>query len=107
LRVDALNKQALNLVAGNDMPLTEFLRTDHRSFLADHDKDRDKQANYAYAWALAYYLTFVQPVLGGGAMDDYVARPTDPIARFTELVEQPVPEFEAAWRQWVLKHSKR
>jgi hypothetical protein len=85
------------------------LKADHRSFLAVHDEDRDKQVNYAYAWALAHYLMFVQPVLGGPAMDEYVAKATepDPIARFQDLVEQPLPGFEAAWRQWVLKPGKR
>lgn len=109
LRVDEVNRSALLLIAADlsrqPTPLAEVLTADHRSFLAVHDGDRGKQLNYAYAWALAHYLMFVKPVLGGPAMDDYVAKtPTsEPLARFEKLVEQPLPEFETAWRQWVLQ----
>lgn len=111
LRVDEVNRSALMLIAADlsrqPTPLAEVLTADHRSFLTVHDGDRSKQLNYAYAWALAHYLMFVKPVLGGPAMDEYVAKsPTpEPLARFEQLVQQPLPEFEATWRQWVLQKA--
>jgi hypothetical protein len=113
LRVDVPHKATLALLAddlaANPTPLAQILAADHRSFLVAHGEDRGKRLNYAYAWGLAYYLTFVHPVLGGQAMDQYVSRhdQIEPVARFERLVDQPLAEFEAQWQDWVLKRKGR
>jgi hypothetical protein len=74
-----------------------------------HGSDGGNQAHYAAAWGLAYYLTFVRPVLGGQALDEYVSREAaelESIARFERLVDQPLPEFEAQWRQWLQSQAR-
>ncbi len=98
LRVDVPSKSALALLQADqskqEAALAQLVLADHRSFLASHDRDRGAQAHYAGAWGLAYYLTFVRPVLGGRAMDDYVRRdagPPDPMARFEELDRSTAP----------------
>jgi hypothetical protein len=112
LRVDLPDRKALALLAAelhaNPAPLARILTADHRRFLVVHQGDRGNQLNYASAWSLAYYLTFVRPTLSGARLDRYVSKSAaneDPVARFERLVDQPLVEFEAQWRDWVLKRK--
>ena len=112
LRVDVPDKAVLarlaNDLAARPATLAQVLSADHRSYLISHQGDRDSQLNYAYAWGLAHYLTFVRPVFGGAALDQYVSKSAagdEPIARFERLVDQPLAEFEDQWRAWVLKRK--
>ena len=59
---------------------------------------------YAYAWGLAYYLTFEQNLLGTKALDAYVAKGAGqepPAARFEKLVGRPLAKLEPQWRKFV------
>ena len=104
LRIDAPLAPALDLVqrevaAGRAMPLTELLASSRQMFLDAADKPTAVR-HYAYAWALAYYLTFNEPLLGGADLDQYLAvgaSDASPTARFEQLVGRPVERFEAQW----------
>jgi hypothetical protein len=111
-RVDLLSKSVLSQLeadfASQSTTLAKVLAADHRSFLVPHDADVASKIHYAYAWALAHYLAFVRPVLGSRALDEYVAAEAadqQPVARFERLVDQPLSEFEAQWRQWVISQK--
>ncbi len=108
LRVDLVDKATLLVVAAdlaaNPSSLAQVLAADHRSFLMAHGGQRGNQTNYAYAYALAHYLTLVAPVVGSQALDEYVARENgrqEPLARFERLVDQPYAAFETQWRAWI------
>jgi hypothetical protein len=112
LRLDApdpLRLKALqaDLRGGDRLSLAELLSADASQFLVFHSNDANASArHYLYAWGLAYYLTFRQPVLETAALDRYVERSAaaeSPTARFENLVGQPLKEFESRWREAMLK----
>jgi hypothetical protein len=67
-----------------------------------HDAPADESARlYLYAWALAWYLSFDEPVLGTPALERYLAREDraqGAVERFEKLVGMPLAKFETRWR---------
>lgn len=107
LRVDApppewLARLQADLAGSHALPLSELLEADSRVFLVAHDAPADESARlYLYAWGLAWYLAFDQPLLGTPALDSYLSRSGEPggaIPRFEKLVGMPLAKFEARWR---------
>jgi hypothetical protein len=105
LRLDAPDKQRLaalkaDLASGQPLPLAQVLLANEREFLGPHSGGAP-QRHYLYAWGLAHYLTFERNLLASGRLDAYVAQMAereDAIVRFERLTDQPLAEFEAAWR---------
>jgi hypothetical protein len=91
------------------LPLADLLRADHRAFRVAHGGDQQaSDRHYLAAWALAFYLTFDQKVLGTRALDDYVRalhRGADPVAAFAGLVGRPLPAFEKDFHDY-LRHLR-
>ncbi|HEY1379924.1 MAG TPA: DUF1570 domain-containing protein [Gemmataceae bacterium] len=111
LRVDHADRarlaKAQDAVRKGDLvPLPRLLRSVSRDFLAAHAADRAAtDIYYLTAWAVATELMFDRRLLGTPALDDYfaaLARGADPEAAFADLVGRPVPEYEAALRQYLL-----
>jgi hypothetical protein len=105
LRIDAPDRERLvrlrEDLAAQPLPLAQLLTAQEREFLGPHD-DTSSQRHYLYAWGLAYFLAFDENLLATPRMDEYVAQDAkrlDPIARFERLVNQPLPKFEARWRE--------
>jgi hypothetical protein len=105
LRIDAPNRELLkrlkaDLAGQEPLPLSKLLAADQRAFLgADHGA-----RYYAYAWGLAYYLTFEKHALGSPAMDRYVqiaAKEVPPTERFEQLAGARLEKFEQSWRQYI------
>ena len=97
---DAIRKREL-------APLNRLLRSVPRDFLAVHAADRlASDMNYLTAWALAFHLTFERRLLGTTFLDRYfqvLAKGTDPVEAFADLVGQPLPAYEVAFRQYLLQ----
>lgn len=115
-RVDAPHPDILERLKadlrGKDGPLSlaQVLTADHRSFLVAHGTSAEASSrHYAYSWGLSYYLAFQQRVLGTKALEKFVDPQgiTDPIARFEQLVGQPLAEFEPKWRQYMLSLTSK
>ena len=110
LRVDAPDRDALrqlqaDLAGRQPLSLAAILSAEEKAFLVTHAAGSSGR-HYLYSWGLAYFLTFQHNLLGGGALDRYVARDAaqlDPVARFEQLVGQPLPEFERRWREYMLQ----
>lgn len=89
------------------MPLRDLLRSGPRQFQVAHASEQQASDRYYLAaWALTFYLTFEQRLLGGKALDDYVAaleRGTEPLTAFQDLVGQPLPAFEKGYLTY-LRH---
>jgi len=106
LRIDAPSRDALkalkaDLAGEQPLRLEKVLAADQQAFLAGSQANR----LYAYAWGLAYYLTFEKHALGSPALDQYVAPPAknlSPVERFEKLVGMPLAKFEPAWREYIL-----
>lgn len=112
LRLDAPNTDALaalqaDLKTGTPLPLAELLKAPHDAFLAGHASGIDgSNRRYFYSWGLAHYLTFERQLLDSERLDGYVHPATqrqDEITAFEQLVGQPLPEFERAWRDHMLR----
>jgi hypothetical protein len=92
---------------GGLVRLARLLRSGPRDFLAAHAADRAAaDASYLTSWALAFHLAFERRLLGSRALDDYLAalaRGDDPEGAFAALVGQPLPAFEAAFLQYLLR----
>lgn len=90
---------------GELVPLNRLLRSVPRDFLAAHSSDlAASDAYYLTSWALAFYLTFERHLLGTTFLDRYwqsLANGVDPEEAFVNLVGQPLPEFEAAFHQYL------
>jgi hypothetical protein len=90
---------------GTLLPLEELLRAGHKQFQVAHGDNRQvSDRHYLASWALAYYLTFDQKVLGTPALDEYVRslrHGTDAAEAFRTLVQRPLPEFEKAFREYL------
>jgi len=86
-------------------PLADLLRSGAKQFQVAHTSEKQMADRfYIASWGLAHYLTFGRHVLGTKAMDDYIhslKRGTDPVAAFTTLVGQPLPEFERDFLQYL------
>jgi len=106
LRIDAPSRDALkalkaDLAGQQPLRLEKVLAADQQAFLAGSQSNR----LYAYAWGLAYYLTFEKHALGSPALDQYMAPPAknaSPVERFEKLVGAPLANFEPAWREYIL-----
>ncbi|MBX9791198.1 MAG: hypothetical protein K2Y37_19940 [Pirellulales bacterium] len=107
LRIDAppadwLARLQTDLGQREHLPLAEVLAANAREYLVAHDAPRDASARlYLYAWGLAWYLSFDEPVLGTPALERYLARgdqPTSEVERFETLVGMPLEKFETRWR---------
>ncbi len=89
------------------LPLADLLRASPDKFLVAHAGPRQvSDRYYLSSWALAFYLTFEQPVLGTRAMDDYVhalKRGRDPLLAFRDLVGKPLKKFEAEYLDYLRK----
>ena len=108
MRIDAPDVQRLQPLqrdlAGMQPPhLADMLNASDDRFLDSHRGDVAGQL-YLVAWGLAYYLTYEQNLLSDHRLDDYVANPENfgAIARFTRLIDTPLPKFEAGWRNAML-----
>jgi Protein of unknown function (DUF1570) len=106
---DAARLKALqeDLRSPQPLALAELLTADESRFLVLHQGgERASQRYYLYAWGLAYYLAFRQPLLETPALDRCVeptAAKQPPIERFEQLVGMPLGVFEANWRTEMLK----
>lgn len=113
LRIDAPHPAMLlelqaELRNGQPLSLAEYLERENRPFSGVHSANPDSRRTYAYAWGLAYYLTFQKGLLTGDELLEYAGRPqapTSPQQRFEQLVGQPLPAFESAWRQAMLQQK--
>ncbi|WP_425618359.1 DUF1570 domain-containing protein [Anatilimnocola sp. NA78] len=89
------------------LKLEEFLEGENLPFLDGHTQENQRSAsrNYAYAWGLAWYLTFHEQKVTGNALDDYVsdgASETTPVARFEKFAGKKLAQFEKDWRRTML-----
>jgi hypothetical protein len=106
LRIDAPNRELLkrlkaDLTGKEPLPLRRLLAADQPVFLGADEGNR----YYAYAWGLAYYLTFEKHALGSPGMDRYVraaAKELAPAERFEQLAGTRLDKFEQIWRQYIL-----
>ncbi|MGD0896621.1 MAG: DUF1570 domain-containing protein [Thermoguttaceae bacterium] len=117
VRVDApnfasLKKLKADLAAAEPLDLEKLLGAGPGVFLPlDRAAVPAAEQYYAYAWGLAYYLTFHQRLLGSPQVDRYVRRPgsagcpsppAEPAERFKDLVGMPLEPFDGQWRQYIL-----
>jgi hypothetical protein len=112
LRLDAPDSARLkslqdDLRGPQPLPLSDVLTADEGHFLVSHQgAEKASQRYYLYAWGLAYYLAFRQPILETPSLDRYVDLPAAkmaPVARFEKLVGMPLAAFEAKWRAEMLR----
>lgn len=93
------------LRGGGLVPLADLLRAGPREFLVQHGGDKQAaDRHYLTAWALAFYLTFDRHLLGTNRLDRYATdtkRGADPLEAFQLLIEQPLPEFEKSFQQYL------
>jgi hypothetical protein len=91
------------------LPLDDLLRAGANKFQVAHSGDRQvSDRHYLASWALAYYLTFDQKILGTPALDEYtrsLRRGTDTVEAFRTLVKRPLAEFEKDLHEY-LKHIR-
>jgi uncharacterized coiled-coil protein SlyX len=111
LRVDAPNLAALrkikaDLAGAQPLGLAKLLAAGPGAFLPlDEPAVPSADRYYAYAWGLAYWLTFQRRLLEGGGLEHYVQRHSpavEPAARFQQLLDLPLEPAETQWRQYVL-----
>ena len=116
LRIDApppewLARLQADLTGAQPLPLAELLAADARVFLVAHDAPADESARlYLYAWGLAWYLAFDQPLFGTPSLERYLSRSGEPsgaIPRFEKLVGMPLAKFESRWRADLLTLAPR
>ena len=115
LRIDSLPREALltvqrDLASGRPVSLAELLETEDFEFISG---ERRRQL-YAHAWALVYYLAIEQGVIGteslerivtrrSEALEDETQRKAAQIARFQELVDRPLFDFQQLWHEAMLE----
>lgn len=116
LRIDAPRADILAGLAGDlrgqsPLRLAVLLATPTRDYVADHQAAAANVGQlYRTSWGLAWYLTFERQLLGTPEMEAFLRRDgtnTPPIERFEKLVGQPLPQFEAQWREKMLKLTPR
>ncbi len=112
LRLDAPDGARLkslqdDLHSSQPLSLPDVLTADAGQFLVLHrGGEKASQRYYLYAWGLAYYLAFRQPLLETPALDRYVDLPAAkraPVERFEKLVGMPLTDFETKWRAEMLR----
>jgi hypothetical protein len=108
LRIGHADRERLAAVQKDPLlPLDELLQAGARQFQVAHSGDRQvSDRHYLASWALAYYLTFNQKLLGTPELDEYMRslrRGTDPTEAFRILVKRPLAEFEKEFLEY-LKH---
>jgi hypothetical protein len=112
LRLDApdsvrLRSLQADLHSPHPLSLSDVLAADEGHFLVSHrGGEKASQQYYLYAWGLAYYLAFRQPLLETPALDRYVdlaAAKLPPVERFEKLVGTKLSDFETKWRAAMLR----
>ncbi len=108
LRIDApdpvrLRHLQLDLASEQPLAIAQLLDAADDRFL-DSMANEEARRLYLYAWGLAYYLTYERDLLNRQRLDRYVANPDGlgSVARFIQMIEMPLPRFEAAWRTAML-----
>ncbi len=103
LRIDAPDPlrlaQLQEDLAGNEpWAIADVLNAPDDQYLTRHEGDAGHRL-YLYAWGLTWYLIYNQNLLYGERMDRYVRNPDGrgPVARFEELTDMPLEQFEPAW----------
>lgn len=111
LRVDAPDPALLRRLQADlknePMPLERLFRADAADFLPSDAAGRAQASRlYAYAWGMAWYLLFeddeawtmdrLASLVGSG-------EPTDPARRFEAVSGMSLGQFEARWREAMLK----
>jgi regulator of replication initiation timing len=110
LRLDApdpalLARLQADLTSQSRLRLVQLLTAPDSKFLARHALDNTDR-RYLYAWGLAYFLAFERDLLVGDALTNYVVplqKASPELARFEELVGEPLDKFEIRWRDYMLK----
>jgi predicted thioesterase len=111
LRVDAPNLAALkkikaDLAGAEPLGLAKLLAAGPSAFLpADQAAVASADRYYAYAWGLAYWLTFQKRLLEGPSLERYVERGNpagEPAVRFQQLLAAPLESVEAQWRTYIV-----
>ena len=91
---------------GEQVVLADLLKSGAKQFVVAHGSDREVADRYYLAsWALAFHLMFERRLLGTEAMDRYVQslrRGRDSLEAFRELVDQPLPQFDKDFRDYLL-----
>ncbi len=91
------------------LPLATLLKAGPRQFQVAHAQERQvSDRTYLASWALAFYFTFEQPVLGTADLDEYLkalARGTDPLEAFRGLAGRPLSAFEKDFHHY-LRHLR-
>lgn len=109
LRIDAPSPDRLRklreAMPAERLSLAQLLSFDSPRWFASHTGDFS-QRHYLYAWGLAHYLTFELGLLEPSRLDQYVAPSEsgiDPRRRLEQLVGKPLEQFEAVWREAMLR----
>jgi hypothetical protein len=89
------------------VPLADLLKSRPQDYLVAHASSRQlADRHYLTSWALAFYLTFDQRLLGTRAFDLYLkgqGRGADPIDAFQALAGKPLPQFEREFHQYLTR----
>jgi hypothetical protein len=110
LRVDAPNPPVLkklkaDLAGPEPLELEKLLAAGETQFLlTSNTRPAEVDRYYAYAWGLAYYLTYEKHLLGSPALDKYLQagkRQMPPVPRFEELTGMPLDQFQREWRDYI------
>lgn len=93
------------LAADSLLPLADLLRSEAKHFqMARAGEQERSDRHYLASWGLAQYLMFERKVLGTRGLDAYVqglARGTDPLLAFRDLVGQPLDQFEKEFHSYL------
>jgi hypothetical protein len=105
LRIDAPNRSKLNSVKKlfdnkTAFPIADLLRAPNEEFLVTHI-DSSSQQHYVQSWALTYYLIFNKNLLGDKLHRVAQRNSQDPFESFQALVNQPLIEVEADYREYL------
>src|SRR5262249_34471954 len=113
LRVGHVDKVRLPKVQalasrGELVPVADLLKAGPKQFHVNHpNSPRLADRYYLTSWALAFYLLVKQQALAAPKkLDQYVQSlkgGTDPLKAFQELVGKPVPAFQIAFRDYLLR----
>jgi hypothetical protein len=100
-----LERAQAALRKGDLVAVADLLDSGPKQFVIVHASDQQTaDRHYLTSWALAFYLTFDRKLLGTKAMDGYVHalhRGVHPREAFTDLVGEPLPQFEKGFRQYL------
>lgn len=101
-------KQAKAAVRMHELiSLADLLQAGSKQFLIVHTSDqRSSDRTYLASWALAFYLTFHERLLGTSRLDDYVhavGRGVPAVTAFERLVGKPLPQVEREFHRYLLE----